>query len=98
MKTKSSTTLNQLRFALTELSTGLSLSCFLDDDGLSANWLDYFASFPKAQRLELVALKMQRDPNFNSGKFAEWNVGTLREHLLTESYEVRRYPRSQPSQ
>ena len=58
-----------------------------DDEGLSGNWLDYFASLPRAKRLEAVALKMQRDPSLK-GKLAEWNVGVLREHLLTDSYEV----------
>ena len=57
------------------------------DKGLSGNWLDYFASFPKAKRLEAVAQKIQMGPNPN-GKFAEWNVGALREHLSTEYYEV----------
>ena len=56
-------------------------------EGLSANWLDFFASLPKGKRLEAVALKIQLDTK-PTGKFAEWNVGALREQLLTESYEV----------
>ena len=58
-----------------------------NDRGLSGNWLDYFAPLPKTLRLEAVALKVQLDPNFN-GKFAEWNVGALREHLLAEDYSL----------
>ena len=58
-----------------------------DDGGLSGNWLDYFASLPKQKRLEAVALKIQIETK-PKGKFAEWNVSVLREHLLTESYEV----------
>jgi hypothetical protein len=58
------------------------------DKGLSGNWLDYFAFLPSEERLEAVAVKIQRDPNVNNGKFAEWNVGALREHLLTESHAI----------
>lgn len=57
------------------------------DKGLSMNWLDYFASLPGPKRLEAVARKIQLDTK-PTGRFAEWNVGTLRANLLTENHDV----------
>lgn len=59
----------------------------LGHQGLSMNWLDYFASLPEPMRLEAVALKIQLDTK-PTGRFAEWNVGTLRANLLTENHDV----------
>ena len=56
----------------------------LDDDGLSVNWLEYFADKNKNERLNAVALKIQQETKF-SGRFAEMNVGDIVECLNVRS-------------
>ena len=47
-----------------------------DDDGISANWLEYFVSQDKHGRLHKVALSIQQDTSYD-GRFAEMNVGDV---------------------
>ena len=58
-----------------------------DHQGLSVNWLDYFASLTVPKRLEAVALIIQLDTK-PTGRFAEWNVGSLREYLLNDGHKL----------
>ena len=48
----------------------------LDDDGISVNWLEYFADKNKSERLRVVALSIQQETR-PSGRFAEMNVGDI---------------------
>ena len=52
----------------------------LDDDGISVNWLEYFADKDKSERLCAVALSIQQETKF-TGRFAEMNVGDIVECL-----------------
>ena len=57
----------------------------LDDDGLSVNWLEYFACESESGRLHTVALKIQQDTSRN-GRFAEMNVGEVVERLAKRKH------------
>ena len=48
----------------------------LDHDGISVNWLEYFADKNKGERLRAVALSIQQETKF-TGRFAEMNVGDV---------------------
>ena len=52
----------------------------LDDDGISVNWLEYFADKNESERLRAVALSIQQETRTN-GRFAEINVGEIVECL-----------------
>ena len=51
-----------------------------DDDGVSVNWLGYFAAESESERLCAVARKIQQETSHN-GRFAEMNVGEAIECL-----------------
>ena len=59
-----------------------------DDAGLSVNWLNYFSSSPSSEQLEAVSQGIQLQLSRN-GRFAEFNVGEVREHLREECGSVR---------
>ena len=48
----------------------------LDYDGISVNWLEYFAVKDKSERLRAVAQCIQQETRSN-GRFAEMNVGDI---------------------
>ena len=52
----------------------------LDDDGISVNWLEYYADKDEGERLHAVALSIQQETR-SSGRFAEMNVGDIVECL-----------------
>ena len=51
-----------------------------DEDGISANWLEYFEGKTEEQQLDEVrrAIQLTTRPN---GRFAQLNVGTTKDHV-----------------